>query len=195
MKSINQDAKANQIAGWLLIAILLTSAIPTRAQVETPASPTRRVVLVSIPDRQLALLEDGKVIAQFPVAVGASISPSPTGEFAIVRRLTNPTYYRSRVIIPPGKDNPIGTRWVGLSKKGYGIHGTNAPLSIGHAVSHGCVRLRNRDMERLFAMLRLGDVVQIRGERDEETAVIFGGAADATTLASNDEESSSGVGQ
>ena len=177
------------------MAILFTSAIPTSAQVETPAIPSRRVVLVSIPDRQLVLLEHGNVIAQFPVAVGASISPSPTGEFAIVRRLTNPTYYRAGLVIPPGKDNPIGTRWVGLSQKGYGIHGTNAPQSIGHAASHGCIRLRNADMERLFAMLRVGDVVKIRGERDEETAAIFGGAADGTTLASNDEESSSGVGQ
>ena len=85
--------------------------------------------------------------------------------------------------IPPGKDNPIGTRWVGLTEKGFGIHGTNAPKSIGHAASHGCIRLRNRDMERLFDMLRVGDLVEIRGERDEETAEIFGGEADKVTLA------------
>ena len=77
-------------------------------------------------------------------------------------------------MIPSGKDNPLGTRWVGLSQKGYGIHGTNAPKSIGHAASHGCIRLRNRDMEKLFTMLRVGDVVQIRGERDDEVAQVFG---------------------
>ena len=68
----------------------------------------------------------------------------------------------------------MGTRWVGLSQKGYGIHGTNAPRSIGHAASHGCIRLRNRDMEKLFSMLRVGDVVQIHGERDDEVAQAFG---------------------
>ena len=85
--------------------------------------------------------------------------------------------------MPSGKDNPVGTRWLGLDRKGYGIHGTNAPKSIGHAASHGCIRLRNRDVERLFSMLRVGDVVEIRGERDEEVAQIFGGTADQTIMA------------
>jgi hypothetical protein len=71
----------------------------------------------------------------------------------------------------------VGTRWVGLNQKGYGIHGTNAPKSIGRAASHGCIRLRNRDMERLFAMLRVGDRVEIHGERDEQVARFFGGGA------------------
>ena len=78
-------------------------------------------------------------------------------------------------MIPSGKDNPVGTRWIGLSQKGYGIHGTNAPRSIGHAASHGCIRLRNRDVEKLFTMLQVGDVVEIRGERDDEIAQIFDG--------------------
>ena len=64
------------------------------------------------------------------------------------------------------------------SQKGYGIHGTNAPRSVGHAASHGCIRLRNRDIEKLFTMVQVGDVVQIRGERDEQVAQIFGGGAD-----------------
>ena len=81
-------------------------------------------------------------------------------------------------MIPAGKDNPVGTRWIGLSEKGYGIHGTNAPRSIGRAASHGCIRLRNRDMEKLFSMLRVGDVVEIHGERDEQVSDVFGGTED-----------------
>jgi lipoprotein-anchoring transpeptidase ErfK/SrfK len=134
----------------------------------------RRTVLVSIPDRKLAVLEDGDVIASFPVAVGAEASPSPTGEFQIISRVANPTYYHPGTVIQSGKDNPVGTRWLGLSQKGYGIHGTNAPQSIGHAASHGCIRLRNRDVEKLFSMLQVGDVVQIRSERDDEIASVFG---------------------
>jgi L,D-transpeptidase ErfK/SrfK len=190
-------AKDRPIAtrGCQTAAFLLLLVLPVTAQTIAPPTRAQRIVLVSVPDRQLAVLEDGNVLAQFPIAVGAAESPSPAGEFAIVQRLTNPTYYHSGVVIPPGKNNPTGTRWVGLSEKGYGIHGTNAPKSIGHAASHGCIRLRNRDMEQLFTMLRVGDVVRIRGERDEETAEIFGGAADDTTIASTEEEPSSGVGQ
>jgi L,D-transpeptidase ErfK/SrfK len=172
---------AVKLASKGLIAVLaLTVTAPAQS-----ASQVRikRTIVVSIPDRRLAVLEDGDVIASFPVAVGAAASPSPTGEFEIVNRVQRPTYYHEGLVVPPGKDNPIGTRWVGLSEKGFGIHGTNAPKSIGHAASHGCIRLRNRDMERLFTMLRVGDVVEIHGERDEQTAEIFGGDVDGRTLA------------
>lgn len=143
---------------------------------QTPSvERVKRTVLVSIPDRKLAVIEDGDVIATFAVAVGADDSPSPTGEFQIVSRVANPTYYHPGTVIPSGKDNPVGTRWIGLSQKGYGIHGTNAPRSIGHAASHGCIRLRNRDVEKLFTMLQVGDMVEIRGDRDDEIAQIFDG--------------------
>lgn len=149
-----------------------------------PASLSRRIVLVSIPDRKLAVLDGDEVLATFPVAVGADVSPSPTGEFQIINRVSHPTYYHAGKVIPTGKDNPLGTRWVGLSQKGYGIHGTNAPGSVGHAASHGCIRLRNRDIEKLFTILRVGDSVVIRAERDEQIATIFGDAADNTIVAS-----------
>ena len=166
------------------LALALLSFAPLFAQTAKPAADrVSRVVLVSIPDRKLAVIEDGNVVATFSIAVGAEASPSPTGEFQIVSRVSNPTYYRPGMVIPSGKDNPVGTRWVGLSQKGYGIHGTNAPRSIGHAASHGCIRLRNRDMERLFTMLRVGDVVAIRGERDEQVAQVFGTGADDATVA------------
>jgi lipoprotein-anchoring transpeptidase ErfK/SrfK len=173
-------AQEAQRLGYLLAMVTLSLAIRSEAQAVESSSRdrVRRVVLVSIPDRQLAVMEQEKVIATFAVAVGAPISPSPTGEFQITSRVANPTYYRPGTVIPTGKDNPIGTRWLGLSQKGYGIHGTNAPRSIGRAASHGCIRLRNRDMERLFPMLQVGDVVLIRGERDDEIARVFGGGDD-----------------
>jgi lipoprotein-anchoring transpeptidase ErfK/SrfK len=169
---------------WLVL-LALASAIPATAQSAdaTADDQTERVVLVSLVDRKLAVIQDGVVIATFQVAVGADVSPSPTGEFRIVSRVQNPTYYRPGTIIPAGKDNPVGTRWMGLSRKGLGIHGTNAPNSIGRAASHGCIRLRNRDVEQLFTMLRIGDVVQIRGERDEQIAGVFGTDVDPTIVA------------
>lgn len=170
---------------WMLAAVLLAMTVPCLAQSSpsqnfsrVPAKRARRVVLVSIADRRLAVLENGNVLAYFPVAVGAEVSPSPTGEFEIVNRVANPTYYHDGIVKVAGSDNPVGTRWIGLNLKGYGIHGTNAPRSIGHATSHGCIRLKNRDVERLYAMLHIGDVVEIRGERDEEIAQVFGGMPD-----------------
>jgi lipoprotein-anchoring transpeptidase ErfK/SrfK len=159
-------------------AILLLIALfgPTAAAQDFSTARAARQVLVSIPDRKLAVLEGGKVLRTFPVAVGATVSPSPSGEFKIVNRIANPTYYHPGVVIPAGAGNPIGTRWLGLNRKGYGIHGTNEPGSIGKAASHGCIRLRNRDMEQLFRTVSVGDTVLIRVDRDEQVAEIFGRA-------------------
>jgi len=181
---MNRMAARVNTAQWLIL-MFVGLAIGCAAQTSDSSSEDRpiQLVLVSIPDRQLAVISDGEVVAKFPVAVGAEESPSPTGEFRIVSRVTNPAYYRPGTVIPSGKDNPVGTRWIGLSQKGYGIHGTNVPWSIGHAASHGCIRLRNREVERLFTMLRVGEVVQIHGERDEQVAEVFGGDADDSTVA------------
>ncbi len=187
MERLAGTATTKSAPTLILAVIVLALAIPSMAQTAKPtADPIKRVVLVSVADRKLAVIENGIVIATFPVAVGAAVSPSPTGEFQIVSRVANPTYYHPGTVILSGKDNPVGTRWVGLSQKGYGIHGTNAPRSIGHAASHGCIRLRNRDIEKLFTMVRVGDVVQIRGERDEQVAQVFGRSADDTTMAAAD---------
>jgi len=168
-----------------ILAITLLLGVPALAQtVENPQpEPSNRVAVVSLVDRKLAVMENGEVIAVFQVAVGAAASPSPTGEFRVVNRVSNPTYYHPGTVIPSGKDNPVGTRWLGLSQKGYGIHGTNAPRSIGRAASHGCVRLRNRDMERLFTMLHVGDTVEIHGDRDSRVAQVFGGESQNTMIA------------
>jgi lipoprotein-anchoring transpeptidase ErfK/SrfK len=100
-----------------------------------------------------------------------------------VSRVSNPTYYHPGTVIPSGKSNPVGTRWLGLNLKGYGIHGTNAPQLVGKAASHGCVRLRNRDVEQLFSMLHVGDAVEIRDIRDEQVGHIFGNGGEETVVA------------
>jgi lipoprotein-anchoring transpeptidase ErfK/SrfK len=133
-----------------------------------------RVIVVSLEDRRLALVEDGVVKKVYRVAVGKETTPSPTGTFTIVKRVENPTYYHDGKVVPPGPGNPVGTRWMGLIEKGYGIHGTNAPRSIGKAASHGCIRMGRKDLEELFAEVRSADTVEIVGERNEETAALFG---------------------
>ena len=154
-----------------------TSAKPqsatTQKTVQNEQGATRLIV-ISIPDRQLALIVDGEVTKVYPVAVGKDSTPSPEGEFTIITRTEDPTYYHEGKVIPPGKSNPLGTRWMGLSLKGYGIHGTNAPKSIGKAASHGCIRMAKKDLEELFTLVKVGDAVTIRAERDELVAQVFG---------------------
>jgi hypothetical protein len=137
-------------------------------------STPKRVIVVSLEDRKLALVEDGQVRKIYTVAVGKPSTPSPVGTFTIERRVTNPTYHHNGKTVAPGPRNPVGTRWMGLSKNGYGIHGTNEPNSIGKAASHGCIRMARADLEELYPLVAGGDTVELIGERNEETAQIFG---------------------
>jgi lipoprotein-anchoring transpeptidase ErfK/SrfK len=170
-----RNEPANRImaaAAVVLLAAAKAMAEQQQAAAGASATPERRSV-VSISDRKLALIEDGRVIRIYDTAVGAPKSPSPAGTFQVVRRVPNPTWYSKGKIVPPCSSNPVGTRWIGLSVKGYGIHGTNNPRSIGKNVSHGCIRMRNRDVEDLFTKVAVGDVVELHAERDEEIARIF----------------------
>ncbi|HEX3985538.1 MAG TPA: L,D-transpeptidase [Acidobacteriaceae bacterium] len=184
------NGKASAMAAAAGFLVLSTTALLGQAKMSAVsdtiapmAQAVTRTIIVSLEDRRLALLEDGVVVKVYPVAVGKEATPSPTGTFTIVARVTNPTYYHSGKVIPAGPGNPVGTRWMGLSDKGYGIHGTNEPRSIGKAASHGCIRMGRRDLENLFAQVRAGDAVEIVGERDAETAAIFGTPAGPATPA------------
>ena len=127
---------------------------------------SQRLIVVSIPERKLVLMEDGAVKKVYAVAVGKASTPSPSGRFTINARVSNPTYSHRGKVVAPGPTNPVGTRWMGLSVKGYGIHGTNEPGSIGKAASHGCIRMGKADLEELFAQVEVGDAVEIRAEGD-----------------------------
>jgi lipoprotein-anchoring transpeptidase ErfK/SrfK len=163
--------RANR-AMWL--ATVVAGAMIGHGEAADAASePAVRRLVVSIPDRTLAVIENNEVVEVFAVAVGAPKSPSPTGTFTIVNRVANPTYYHPGKVIAPGPQNPIGTRWIGLNQKGYGIHGTDEPSSIGYAKSHGCIRLRNADVERLFERVRTGDVVELHAQRPPELDQLF----------------------
>jgi len=175
MNDSSNELKAKAV-GFLGTLMLL---LANRMEAQT----VRREVVVSVPDRELALVEDGVVKKIYPVAVGKASTPSPSGSFKVVTRLENPTYYHPGKVVGPGAANPLGTRWIGLNQKGYGIHGTNAPKSIGKAASHGCIRMAKADLEELFSQVRAGDDVLIHAERNEQTIAIFGGEQPAVTLA------------
>jgi lipoprotein-anchoring transpeptidase ErfK/SrfK len=204
MKRVSGKSNRQNKALWILAAMLGMTTLSAGLQTSIPntASPapefakaTVRWVLVSIPDRKLALFENGRVVRIYRVAVGKTSTPSPVGEFKIVNRVTDPTYYHKGQVIAAGRSNPVGSRWMGLSAKGYGIHGTNQPNSIGKAASTGCIRMGKKDLEDLFAIVNVGDAVEIRAEHDEQVASIFGGETGNETLAQVETASSVGGGQ
>jgi len=169
---VGPTAKAAMAVAMMAVALGASSA--AAEETATTTTVTRRLI-VSLPDRRLVVVENDRAVEMYEVAVGAAATPSPVGTFTIVNRITEPTYYRPGKIVAPGPRNPLGTRWIGLSQKGYGIHGTDAPQSIGHARSQGCIRLRNADVERLFERVRAGDVVELHAERTPGIAHYFNG--------------------
>jgi hypothetical protein len=186
MQQRSKSGTAKSLCYFMVGSVAIAAMLSLRSSAQTlpqdaSQSRTKREVVVSIPDRKLAVLENGMVLRTFLVSVGASQTPSPTGKFTVINRLADPTYYHSGVVIPPGKTNPLGPRWFGLNQPGYGIHGTSAPSSIGKARSHGCIRMRNRDIVEFASLVNVGDTVEIRGGRDEEIARIFGGSDGAGT--------------
>jgi lipoprotein-anchoring transpeptidase ErfK/SrfK len=176
MRSVEEQMK--KLAA--MTGVMLLAAAEAMAQ--DKGRVARRIV-VSIPDRKLAVMEADKVVRIFPVAVGAPKSPSPTGSFAIINQIVDPTWYTKGKIVGPGPSNPLGNRWIGLSAKGYGIHGTNVQTSIGKNVSHGCIRLKRSDIEALFEMVAVGDTVELVAERTDEIARLFPAPAPVTVLA------------
>jgi len=161
----------SRLAVMAMAAAMMASA--AAAQKMETAKAAAREIVVSLEDRKLALIENGAVKKIYTVAVGKPSTPSPEGTFTIQSRVANPTYHHEGKTVLPGPNNPVGTRWMGLSKTGYGIHGTNEPKSIGKAASHGCIRMAKADLEEFYTMVSVGDTVRLVGHRDEETARLF----------------------
>jgi lipoprotein-anchoring transpeptidase ErfK/SrfK len=169
------NSKGDAMKTWMASTLVKTAitAIFVASQANAQDA-VKRVIVVSLEDHKLALVEDGQVKKVYTVAVGKPSTPSPVGIFTIERRVANPTYQHNGKIVLPGPHNPVGTRWMGLSKHGYGIHGTNEPNSIGKSASHGCIRLSRGDLEELYSLVSVGDTVELVGQRNAETAQLFG---------------------
>ena len=163
----------------LVIAIALLAALELAnaqnfAAIPEPERQSERRVVINVHAMTLELYEDNERVKSYRIAVGKPSTPTPLGSFQIATKVKHPTWYGPRKqVVLPGKNNPVGTRWMGLDKKGYGIHGTNEPNSIGHAASHGCIRMLNREAEDLFTRVQVGDAVEIQAETE---------TADATTM-------------
>jgi len=152
-----------------------TSRAAVRIKYRSPqASVLRRdfrsVIVIRRGSNRLFLYHFDRLRRLFRVATGQSVYPTPLGRFQIQVKWRNPWWYppnsrwaRGQKPIPPGPNNPLGTRWMGLSSPGVGIHGTPNPASIGYSVSHGCIRMYISDAEWLFNAVDIGTTVFIVG--------------------------------
>jgi len=126
------------------------------------------VIVIRRSSNRLLLYNGMKYRRFFAVATGQSQYPTPLGRFKIVVKWRNPWWYppnspwaEGQKPVPPGPDNPLGTRWMGLSAPGVGIHGTPSDGSIGYSVSHGCIRMHIPQAEWLFNHVAIGTTVFI----------------------------------
>jgi lipoprotein-anchoring transpeptidase ErfK/SrfK len=147
------------------------SPIVLRAKLTTPKvtpSTIGPVIVIKRGSNKLTLYNGMKVVRTFGVATGQAIYPTPLGKFQIVVKWKNPWWYppaspwaKGEKPVPPGPGNPLGTRWMGLSAPGVGIHGTPQDGSIGYSLSHGCIRMHIPQAEWLFDHVDVGTPVYI----------------------------------
>jgi hypothetical protein len=126
------------------------------------------IVVIRRESKQLHLYRGMRLWKRLGVATGTSEYPTPIGRFTIVTMQRHPWWYppdaewaEGKEPVPPGPGNPLGTRWMGLSVSGVGIHGTPDSASIGYSASHGCIRMRIAEAEWVFQRVHVGTPVFI----------------------------------
>lgn len=126
------------------------------------------VIVIKRGTNALSLYQGMRFVRSFGVATGQRRYPTPLGRFRVVVKWKNPWWYppnspwaKDKEPVPPGPGNPLGTRWMGISSPGVGIHGTPQSGSIGYSVSHGCIRMAIPDAEWLFQTVQIGTPVFI----------------------------------
>lgn len=138
---------------------------------DAPLAEVARIIVDKGEKAVRAYDASGRLLAFYPATIGSSDRPAPSGVLTVKGVANEPdyTYDPSRltygpggtkVIVPAGPNNPVGTVWIDLSRDTYGIHGSPDPSKIGKTASHGCVRLTNWDVEQLAAAVKPGVVVR-----------------------------------
>jgi len=139
--------------------------------VYNPGSPINKAVSRVVADKSTQTLyaydDKNTLIASYPTTVGSTATPSPSGTHTVSVKVHEPNYTftkedGSKLIIPPGPNNPVGLVWIGLSKPSYGIHGSPDPERISRQASAGCVRLTNWDALALLGVIQNGATVEFK---------------------------------
>lgn len=132
----------------------------------TPAKSSATLT-IDLSDRRVYLYREQQIVTSYLIAVGQTGWETPLGSFHILEMQRDPKWQHpiTGEVIPPGSANPLGKRWIGFSHEGrahIGFHGTNQEELIGQAVSHGCIRMRNRDVVALYDQVEPGTPVNVR---------------------------------
>ena len=116
------------------------------------------------------------LLAHFPCSIAQRVEKRPVGELHVAAIAPNPNYtfdpdvfpesaearqLKTKLILPPGPNNPVGVAWISLDKPGYGMHGTPSPEQVGRTESHGCFRLANWNAEYLIKLVWVGMPVYV----------------------------------
>ncbi len=164
------------IAGAALVCL---NAAPSFAETRSPLLPsklektsqpeTKNIHLeLDLTKRRVFVFEDAKEIHSYPVAIGKPGWETPTGTFKVRRLLKNPiwrSFYDDQVIPAGSPDNPLGKFWIEFWTDGkdvIGFHATPYPDTVGKAISHGCVRMYEKDIEEMFKLVSLNTVVIVK---------------------------------
>jgi len=154
-----------KLAVCIMIIVVLSAIRPISIQALDQKSSAK--IIVNLPSCTLEYYEDNQLIKEYPVAIGKQSTPTPRGCFNIIDKEINPWWYPPNnrgYVVTSGPHNPLGYRWMGFAAN-YGIHGTNAPWSIGSVISNGCIRMHEEDVEELFPHIQYNTPVDIIYDR------------------------------
>lgn len=132
--------------------------------VSADSSLNRASIEINLPSGILSLYKDGNLVKEYPLCLGKQSAPTPVGQYGIIYKTVNPYWLNKSVVVPPGPQNPLGVRWMGITR-GIGIHGNNKPESIGTYASAGCIRMFNRDVVEVYNQVTVNTPVFIKYER------------------------------
>jgi lipoprotein-anchoring transpeptidase ErfK/SrfK len=178
IRKLNSGQNLNNLKKGSTVRVPNVQPFQIETVLPVPDVPPRpefgqRTIRVDTRSRMLDLVDTGQVIASFPITPGSKTLPAPIGTWKVVKVTIMPIFRWDEAMlnhgqrsshfysIPAGPRNPVGIVWIGLNKKGIGIHGTDSPDTIGRSGSHGCIRLANWDAARVVNQVTVGMTVEI----------------------------------
>ncbi|HQA66389.1 MAG TPA: L,D-transpeptidase [Bacillota bacterium] len=134
------------------------------SRVLADSGSNKSAIEINLPSGTLSLYKDGNLAKEYPLCLGKQSTPTPAGQYRIIYKAVNPYWLNKGDVVPPGPQNPLGVRWMGITR-GIGIHGNNKPESIGTYASAGCIRMFNRDVVEVYNQVTVNTPVNIKYDR------------------------------
>jgi len=174
LQTLNPGERFDTAGHKIVVTNVATGDLParvTRIEVDKSAKAVK------------AFGRDQRLLASYPATIGSAEKPAPSGQLTVTGVSKNPTYrynpkYEFKGVratkpftIKPGPNNPVGVVWIGLSREGYGIHGTPDPSKVSKTASHGCIRLTNWDALSLASATAKGTLVDFTGDGEADRTV------------------------